>query len=116
MELCRLAAKRGDTDSVLEQPTGVPVVAVRACGGKRAERQAHVGVLEEGGDHGCQARMRDLRGEELEKPVELVGIAPKRRDELRRIGLRCCLERPHLHLQAPTEALDPAEHPHCVAL
>ena len=60
--------------------------------------------------------MRDLGGEELEEPVELVGIAPQRRHELRRVGVRGCLERTHLHLQAAAEALDPAEHPHGVAL
>ena len=60
--------------------------------------------------------MRDLGGEELEEAVELVGVAPQRRNERRRIGVRGGLERAHLHLQAAAEALDPAEHAHGVAL
>ena len=58
--------------------------------------------------------MRDLAGEELEEPVQLVRVTAHRRDERPRVALRRRLERPHLHLQAAAEALHPAQHPHRV--
>ena len=60
--------------------------------------------------------MRDLAGEELQKAVQLVGVPPQRRCELRRIGLRRGLERAHVDLQPVPELLDAAEHAHGVAL
>ncbi len=59
--------------------------------------------------------MCDLSGQELEEALELVAVAADRRRELRRIRVRP-LERAHLELQAPAEALDPAEHADGVAL
>ena len=60
--------------------------------------------------------MGDLGGEELEEPVELVGVAAERWGELGRIRVVGGLDRPHLHLQPPAEALDTAEDAHRVAL
>ncbi len=59
--------------------------------------------------------MADLPRQELEEAVELVCVAAHGRGERGRVALRRRLERPHLHLQAPAEALDPAEHAHGVA-
>ena len=53
--------------------------------------------------------MRELRGEELEEALELVGVAAHRRRELGGIGLGR-LDRPHLELEPSVEALDAAEH------
>ena len=39
------------------------------------------------GTSACEAGVRDLAGEELEEPVELVGVAAERRGRRRRIGL-----------------------------
>ena len=60
--------------------------------------------------------MGDLGREELEKAVELVGIAAQRRHERCRVGVGRRLERANLHLQAAAEALHPAEHPDGVTL
>ena len=60
--------------------------------------------------------MRDLRGEELEEAVELVGVAAERRRQLRRVGVLGRLDRAHLHLQLPAEPLHAPEHAHRVAL
>ena len=59
--------------------------------------------------------MRDLRDEELEKALELVAVAPHRGCERRRVDVGG-LERAHVELQPVAEPLDPAEHPHGVAL
>ena len=53
--------------------------------------------------------MGDLGGEELEEPVQLLGVAPPFRDEGRGIVLGR-LERANLELQPVAEALDTAEH------
>ena len=61
--------------------------------------------------------MRDLGGEEVEEAVELVRVAPQRRRERGRVAAsRRRLERADVELEAVAEALDPAEHPHRVAL
>src|SRR5262245_58641023 len=67
VELRELAADRRDTDRVLEEPAGVAVVAVDRRG-QRAEARAQLVVADEPPDRGLQSRVRDLRGEELEKP------------------------------------------------
>ena len=59
--------------------------------------------------------MGDLAGQELEEPVELVGVAPQPRRQPRGIGVGR-LDRADLELQPVVEALDPAEHAHRVAL
>lgn len=60
--------------------------------------------------------MGDLGGEELEEPVDFVGVAPEGRRQRRRIRVRCGLDGSHLHLQATAEALDSPEHVDGVAL
>ena len=114
VELGRLAAQCRDTDGVLEQPPGVAVVAVRTGRGERSECGPDLRVSDEPSDDRRQSRMRDLLGEKLEEPVQLVRIAPERRGERDRIrvigGLQCA----DLKLEPPSEALDAAEDPHRV--
>ena len=117
MELRGLAAERRDADRVLEETARVAVMPVGAGGGKRSQRRA---------DRRRPARTsrratarpgwRDLVGEELEEAVELVRVAAERGGELGRIGVVHRLDRPHLHLQPPAEALDASEDAHRVAL
>ena len=52
-----------------------------------AQRGTHGIVREAPTDDACQTCMSDLAREELEEAVELVGIAPQRRSELRGIRL-----------------------------
>ena len=116
VELGGLAAECGDANRVLEQPTRVSVVAVGGCGGQRAQRGSHVRVRDEGLHERGEAGMGDLGGEELEESVELVGVAPERRREGRRVGVRDGLDRAHLYLQLSVEALDATQDPDGVAL
>ena len=60
--------------------------------------------------------MRDLAGEELEEPVQLVGVPAHGRGKRGRVEVLHRLERAHLELQAIAEAVDPTEHPDGVAL
>ena len=116
MELRRLSAERRHADRVLEEATRVAVVPVRGGGGKGAQGLSDVGIANERVDDGGKALVRDLGGEELEEAVELVRIAAKGRGERGRIGVLLSLDRAHLNLELPAEALDAAEHPHGVAL
>ena len=116
VELHRLAAERGDADRVLEQAAGVAMVAVRPGSGERAKRRTEVGVAEKRGHEPCKLRMGDLRGEELEEPVELVRVAAHGRDERRRIRVLGGLDRPHLELELAAEPLDASQHAHGVTL
>ena len=59
--------------------------------------------------------MRDLGGEEVEEPVELVGVAAERGRQRRRVDVGR-LDGAHLHLQPAAEALDPSEDANRVAL
>src|SRR5919109_1484081 len=59
--------------------------------------------------------MRKLRRQELQETVQLRGIASKRRRHFRRISVVRALQRANLELQPVAKALDPPEHPHCVA-
>src|SRR5919108_739544 len=59
---------------------------------------------------------RDLAGEELEEPVELVRVAPERGGQLGGVLALRRLDGAHLELQAVSEAVDPAEHTDGVAL
>ena len=115
VELRRLAAERRDPDRVLQQPAGIPVVAVRARGGQQAHPLADLAVVEHIADDGREPGVRELRGQELEEAVELVGVPAHRRCELGGVGLGR-LDRPHLELQAPVEALDAGQHADSVAL
>jgi uncharacterized protein (DUF1015 family) len=114
VELDDLAADRGDADRVLEEPARVAVVVGR--GGQLAEPRPELSVPERVRHEVAKAGVRDLAREELQEPVELVGIAAHRRDEHRRICVGIGLERANLELQAVAEALDPSEHAHRVAL
>jgi len=75
MELCGLAAQRRDADRVLEQAARVPVMPVRAGGGESSIRRPDRSVPDEGVDHGTEPFVCDLRCEELEEAVQLVGVA-----------------------------------------
>ena len=116
VELRRLAAERRDADRVLEQPAGVAVVPVGAGGGSARNAARTLVVGEDGRDDRRKARVRDLGREEVEEPVQLVGIAAHRRRQLARVGVRGGLDCAHLHLQPAAEALDAPEHAHGVAL
>ena len=115
VELRRLAAECRDSDRVLQQPACVPVVAVRARGGQQAHSLADLAVVEHVADDGREPGVRELRGDELEEALELVGVPAHRRCELRGIGLGR-LDRPHLELQTPVEALDARQHADGIAL
>ncbi len=77
VELGRLAREGCDAHGVLEQPAGVAVVALGRRG-QLAQARAHRRIVDEACDHGAQADVRDLPGEELEEAVELVRIAAHR--------------------------------------
>ena len=115
MELSHLAADRRDADRVLQEPTGVAVVTFDRCR-KRPEPGTEVVVADEAPDCRLETGVRDLAGEELEKPLELVGIAAHRRRELGRIETLRGLERADLQLEAIAEAVDSPQHAHRVAL
>jgi Protein of unknown function (DUF1015) len=112
VELGDVAADRRDRDRVLEEAAGVGVMRVR-CGGQYPQARAQVDVTREASHERVQLRMGDLRGEKLEEAVELLDVTTGFRHQGRRIRLRR-LERPHLELQAVTEALDPSEDVHRV--
>ena len=117
VELRRLAAERRDADRVLEQ------AARRSRGGRprrrreaRGTRPAAPSSARTSATTAARPGVRDLAGEEVEEAVELVGVAAHRRRQLRRVGVRCRLDRPHLHLEPAAEPLDASEHAHGVAL
>src|SRR6266545_4050235 len=78
------------------------------------QRRAQDVIRDEAVHDPRETLVRDLAGEELQKAVQLVGVAPQRRRELRWIRLRRGLERPHVYLQSVPELLDTAEHAHGV--
>ena len=116
VQLGGLATERRHADGVLEEAAGVAVVPVRPGGGQCAERPPESGVASERVDEGGEPRVGDLRGEELEEPVELIGISAETRGEGGRIGILGGLDGAHLHLELPPEALDAPQHPDRVAL
>ena len=116
MELGGLPTERRNPYGVLQQPAGVPVVAVRSCGGKRPKRSADAVVAENPGHRRCEAAMADLAREEVEEAVELLRVAPHGRCQLSWIAVRGGLDRAHLHLEPAAEPLHPSEHAHGVAL
>ena len=59
--------------------------------------------------------MRHLAGEELEEALQLLGVAPQRRRQARRVDVGR-LECAHVELEPVAEPLDAAEHAHRVAL
>ena len=113
VELRRLARQRRDADGVLEQPARVGMVCL---GGRQLpQRLPDLCVAEEAPDHGSQAGMRQLRGDELEEAVQLVGVAAHPGREVGRILLGS-LDGADLELKPVVEALDASEHAHGVAL
>jgi len=52
----------------------------------------------------------DLADQELEEPVQLVGITAHGRGQLRRIGVGCSLDSSHLYLELAAEPLHAPEH------
>ena len=116
MELRGLATQGRDADGVLEEAARVAVVPVDTGGRERAERFPDVGVPGEGVDDGGEPLVGDLGRKELEEAVELVRVSPEGGRELGRVGVLGGLDRSHLHLELPAEALDAAEHAHGVAL
>jgi hypothetical protein len=114
MKLCELAGDRRNAHRVLEQTPCVSVMTVRCCR-QEAEEPAHVGV-DDPLDGRAEAGMRDLGGQEVEEALELVGVAPDRRDQRQRVELGRRLQRADVDLEAVAEPLDPAEHANGVAL
>ena len=110
MELGGLAAERRDADRVLEEAARVPVVTIRSGCGKRAQGRSDLRVPDERVDDRGKPGVSDLCGEELEEAVELVRVAPKRRREIRGIGVVDRLDCAHLDLELAVEALDATEH------
>ena len=110
VELRCLAAQRRDPDRVLEETAGVGVVV---AGGRRPGFE--VPVCEHRSHRRGKAGMGDLLDEKVEKPLQLRAVAPERRGKARRIDLGR-LERPDVELEPIAELLDPADHPHRVAL
>ena len=116
MELDCVPAERRHADRVLEQASGVAMVALEPRGGERSERRAHVGVAYERADEARETVVCDLVGEEVEEAVELVRVTPQRGSQIRGIGLLRGLHGPNLHLQLAVEALHAPEDAHRVAL
>jgi hypothetical protein len=116
MQLCRLSRERGHADGVLEESSGVAVVAVGSRRRQAAIRPPDVVVAKERVDGTGESLVGDLGGEELEEAVELVRVAAKSRRQRCRIRIVGRLDRSDLDLQASAESLDPTEDVHCVAL
>ena len=60
--------------------------------------------------------MRDLAGEEVEEPFQLVGVPAHRRRQLGRVGILGGLDRAHVELELVAVALHAAEHAHGISL
>ena len=116
MQLCGLAAKRGDSDGVLEEAARVAVMAVGTGCREGAERLADPGISDEGVHRCREPVVRDLGRQELEESVQLVRVTAERRREVGRIGVLRRLDRSYLHLELSAEALDAPEDAHRVAL
>ena len=116
MELRRLSTQRRDSHRVLEEASRIPVMPVSSRCWESAERRANIAVAHERVHERREARVRDLRGEEVEEPVELVGVPAEGRCELGGVCVLGGLHGTHLHLQLAAEALDPPEHVHGIAL
>ena len=109
VELRRLAAERRHADSVLQEPARIAVMAVRTCRRQRSKRIAKAAVPDERAHDRREPRVGDLRSDELEEPVQLVGVTTERWGQLGEIHVGDRLYRANLHLQLPSEALDPSE-------
>src|SRR6476619_4372038 len=89
---------------------------VRLRGRQPSQRRPQWLVRHEPLHCGPQARMCDLRRQELEEAVELRRVASHRRNELDGVGLRGRLQRPYLELEPVAELLHSTEDAHGVAL
>jgi uncharacterized protein (DUF1015 family) len=115
MQLCGFAAERRDAHGVLEQSARVAVVPVGTGCRKRAKCLPDLGVANERAHHVREAVVSDLRCEELEEAVELVGVATERGRELGRVGVLCRLDGPDLHLELAAKTFHATEDVHGVA-
>ena len=68
------------------------------------------------GHDGFEPGVRDLAGEEVEEPLQLVGIPAERRRQLGRVGILGGLDRAHVELKLVAVALHAAEHAHGISL
>ena len=116
MQLRGLAAERRDSDGVLEQAAGVAVVPVCPGRRKRAECLPDLRVADERAHDLGEPVVRDLRCEELEEAVELVGVATQCGRELGRVRVLRRLHCTYLHLELSAEALHATENVHGVSL
>jgi hypothetical protein len=82
--------------------------------GKRSQASAKVRIADEAPEELPQAPMRDLGGQELEEPVELLYVSARFGHERRGVVLRW-LEGANLQLQAVAEAFHAPQHAHGVA-
>src|SRR5256714_462314 len=115
VELGRLPTERRDSHRVLEQATGVSVMAF-GRGRQRPEPGSYGLVGEETPNRRPQARVRDLSGEKLEEPVQLVGVPAQPGRKRGRVGVLRGLERPDLELEPVAVALHSTQHANRVAL
>ena len=83
--------------------------------GKPTQRRAQHVVREEPGHDARETVVRDLAGEELQEPVELVRVPPQA-GAIAGSRVRRRLERPDVDLEPVAELLDATEHAHGVAL
>ena len=116
MQLCGLAAERRNSDGVLEQSAGVAVVPVCPGRRKRAECLPDLRVADERAHDRGEPVVRDLRCEELEEAVELVGVTTQCGRELGRVRVLRGLDFTNLHLELSAEALHATENVHGVSL
>jgi len=110
VDLDQLAAEGRYADRVLEQAARVGVMAVRR---RRVLPQRRVGKRSR--DDAPQRVVVHLGDEELEEPLELVGVTPQAGRQSRRVDVLGRLERPYLDLELVAKALDAAEHADRVA-
>src|SRR5215207_1728387 len=115
MDLRGVAADRRHCDGVLEQAPGVVVVDVRARRELADAAPEHL-VGEKAPDERLQAEMPELATEELEKAVELVGVAPESRGKSRGVLALGRFERTHVELKAVSILVDSPEHAYGIAL
>jgi hypothetical protein len=110
MDLGELATERRYADRVLEQAAGIRVMTVR-----RRRIRPQWRFRERPRDDSVKRVVVHFADEKLDEALELVGVPPKARSQLRRVDTLGRLERPYLDLELVPEPLDPPEHAHRVA-